>query len=56
MMQKEQLKWTEQENLDVFWKMTEDHVISGILTAKTNWHDYYMKVKDSASYNLRRMN
>ena len=57
-MQKEQLKQNVQENLDVFQKMMEDHEGVKILIAKTNWRarDYYIKVKDFAPYNIRRIN
>ncbi|XP_020276952.1 pre-mRNA-processing protein 40A isoform X3 [Asparagus officinalis] len=49
-MQKEQLKRAERKNRDAFRKMMEEDVSSGLLTAKTHWRDYCVKVKDSPSY------
>ncbi|KAI8012024.1 Pre-mRNA-processing protein 40A [Camellia lanceoleosa] len=40
---KEQLKRAELKNCDEFCKMMEEHVASGILTAKIHWRDYCMK-------------
>ncbi|XP_052202335.1 pre-mRNA-processing protein 40A isoform X2 [Diospyros lotus] len=55
-MQKEQLKRAERKNRDAFRKMMEEHVAAGILTAKTHWRDYCMKVKDSAPYQAVALN
>ncbi|KAI8550115.1 hypothetical protein RHMOL_Rhmol06G0079300 [Rhododendron molle] len=55
-LQKEQLKRTERKNRDEFRKMMEEHVAAGVLTAKTHWRDYCMKVKDSAPYHAVALN
>ncbi|XAR61994.1 hypothetical protein NMG60_11016563 [Bertholletia excelsa] len=55
-IQKEQLKRTERRNRDEFRKMMEEHVAAGVLTAKTHWRDYCMKVKDSAPYQAVALN
>ncbi|GMP45548.1 hypothetical protein CsSME_00014039 [Camellia sinensis var. sinensis] len=55
-IQKEQLKRAERKNRDGFRKMMEEHVASGILTAKTHWRDYCMKVKDSSPYQAVALN
>lgn len=34
----------ERKNRDEFRKLMEDHVATGVLTAKTRWHDYCMQV------------
>ncbi|KAF7140414.1 hypothetical protein RHSIM_Rhsim06G0064500 [Rhododendron simsii] len=52
----EQLKRTERKNRDEFRKMMEEHVAAGVLTAKTHWRDYCMKVKDSAPYQAVALN
>lgn len=49
-IQKEQLRKAERKNRDDFRKLMEEHVAAGILTAKTDWRDYYMEVKDFPSY------
>ncbi|PQP93470.1 pre-mRNA-processing protein 40A isoform X1 [Prunus yedoensis var. nudiflora] len=49
-IQKEQLRRVERKNRDEFRKLMEEHVADGILTAKTHWRDYCMKVKDLSSY------
>lgn len=41
---KEQLRRAERKNRDAFRKLMEEHVAAGILTAKTHWRDYCMKV------------
>jgi len=38
------LRKTERKNRDEFRKLMEEHIASGILTAKTHWRDYYTKV------------
>ncbi|MED6156875.1 hypothetical protein PIB30_018446 [Stylosanthes scabra] len=47
---KEELRKTERKNRDEFRKLMEDHVAAGILTAKTHWRDYHIKVKDLPAY------
>ncbi|XP_044475954.1 pre-mRNA-processing protein 40A-like [Mangifera indica] len=49
-IQKEQLRRTERKNRDAYRKMMEEHVAEGILTAKTHWRDYCLKVKDFPQY------
>ncbi|RDX79377.1 Pre-mRNA-processing protein 40B, partial [Mucuna pruriens] len=49
-IQKEELRKTERKNRDEFRKLMEEHIASGILTAKTHWRDYYTKVKDLHAY------
>uniref|UniRef100_A0A1D1XH56 Pre-mRNA-processing factor 40 A n=1 Tax=Anthurium amnicola TaxID=1678845 RepID=A0A1D1XH56_9ARAE len=47
---KEQLRRTERKNRDEFRKLMEEHIATGVLTAKTHWRDYCLKVKDSPPY------
>lgn len=49
-LKKEEIKRMERKNRDDFSKMLEDDVASGILTAKTQWVDYFQKVKESVPY------
>lgn len=49
-IQKEQLRRTERKNRDEFRMLMEGHVTAGILTAKTHWRDYCLKVKESPQY------
>ncbi|KAL5139935.1 Pre-mRNA-processing protein 40B [Glycine soja] len=49
-IQKEELRKTERKNREEFRKLMEEHIASGILTAKTHWRDYYTKVKDLHAY------
>eukprot|EP01018_Ginkgo_biloba_P017493 Gb_14217 [translate_table: standard] len=49
-IQKEQLRRKEHKNRDDFRKLMEEHKASGMLVAKMNWSDYYIKVKDSPAY------
>ncbi|KAK4742651.1 hypothetical protein SAY87_000652 [Trapa incisa] len=49
-IQKEQTRRNERKNRDVFRKLMEGHVATGILTAKTHWQDYCLKIRDSAEY------
>ncbi|CAK7330229.1 unnamed protein product [Dovyalis caffra] len=49
-IQKEELRKAERKNRDEFRKLLEEHVASGTLTAKTNWRDYHLKVKDLPAY------
>lgn len=41
---KEQTRRSERKNRDEFRKLMEGHVAAGILTAKTHWQDYCLKV------------
>ncbi|GAB2228280.1 hypothetical protein Droror1_Dr00010111 [Drosera rotundifolia] len=47
---KELLRRTERKNRDAFRKLLEDDVEAGIITAKTHWHEYCAKVKESSTY------
>ncbi|KAG6789691.1 hypothetical protein POTOM_005810 [Populus tomentosa] len=47
---KEELRKAERKNRDEFRKLLEEHVAAGTLTAKTNWRDYHLKVKDLPAY------
>ncbi|KAK6945962.1 FF domain [Dillenia turbinata] len=49
-LQKEELRKGERKNRDDFRKLMEEHVASGILTAKSHWRDYCLKVKDLSAY------
>ncbi|XP_043713830.1 pre-mRNA-processing protein 40A-like isoform X2 [Telopea speciosissima] len=49
-IQKEQLRRDERKKRDEFRKLMEGHVADGMLTAKTHWRDYFMKVKDLPIY------
>ncbi|CAM8936542.1 unnamed protein product [Rhodiola kirilowii] len=49
-LQKEQLRRAERKNRDAFRKLMDEHVANGTLTAKTQWRDYCMKVKESLPY------
>ena len=40
----EQLRRRERKNRDEFRKLMDEHKTAGILTAKTMWRDYLMKV------------
>lgn len=40
----EQLRKAERKNREEFRKLMDEHVATGILTAKTYWRDYYMEV------------
>ncbi|KAG5543685.1 hypothetical protein RHGRI_016443 [Rhododendron griersonianum] len=51
-IQKEQLKRTERKNRDEFRKMMEEHVSAGVLTAKTHWRDYCMKVANLVHFTV----
>ncbi|PHT61399.1 hypothetical protein T459_34739 [Capsicum annuum] len=46
----EELRKAERKNRDEFRKLMEEQVAAGILNAKTNWRDYYIKIKDFAAY------
>ncbi|KAF7850345.1 hypothetical protein BT93_L5602 [Corymbia citriodora subsp. variegata] len=47
---KEQLRRSERKNRDAFRKLMEEHITVGTLNAKTLWHDYCLKVKDTSEY------
>ncbi|KAE8008160.1 hypothetical protein FH972_004700 [Carpinus fangiana] len=49
-IQKEELRKVERKNRDEFRKLMEEHVTAGILTAKTHWRDYGVKIKDLPAY------
>ncbi|KAG0502112.1 hypothetical protein HPP92_002184 [Vanilla planifolia] len=49
-IQREQLRRQERKNRDAFRKLMEIDISAGILTAKTHWRDYCLKVKDSTPY------
>ncbi|KAJ0971136.1 hypothetical protein J5N97_019095 [Dioscorea zingiberensis] len=49
-MQKEQLRRAERKNRDDFRKLMEGHIVSGVLTAKTHWRDYCLKIKDLPAF------
>lgn len=55
-IQKEKLKRVERKNRDAFRKLMEDDVAAGLLTAKTRWRDYCMKVKESEPYKAVALN
>ena len=42
--QQEELRKTERKNRDEFRKLMDEHIASGILTAKTHWRDYHSQV------------
>ncbi|CAJ2630400.1 pre-mRNA-processing protein 40A-like isoform X2 [Trifolium pratense] len=49
-IQQEELRKAERKNRDEFRKLMDEHIASGILTAKTNWRDYHSQVKDLPAY------
>ncbi|CAA7403919.1 unnamed protein product [Spirodela intermedia] len=49
-IQKEQLRRTERKNRDEFRRLMEEHIAVGILTTRTHWRDYCLKVKDLPPY------
>ncbi|KAK9946355.1 hypothetical protein M0R45_011824 [Rubus argutus] len=55
-IQKEQLRRVERKNRDEFRKLLEEHVADGTLTAKSQWRDYCMKVKDLPQYEAVALN
>nr|XP_043607467.1 pre-mRNA-processing protein 40A-like [Erigeron canadensis] len=46
----EELRKNERKNRDEFRKLMDEHIASGMLTAKTHWRDYLIKVKDLPAY------
>ncbi|XP_062019148.1 pre-mRNA-processing protein 40A isoform X3 [Rosa rugosa] len=55
-IQKEQLRRIERKNRDEFRKLLEEHAADGTLTAKSQWRDYCMKVKDLPQYEAVALN
>ncbi|XP_061374258.1 pre-mRNA-processing protein 40A [Gastrolobium bilobum] len=49
-IQKERQRRGERKNRDAFRKLLEEHVADGILTAKTQWREYCLKVRDLPQY------
>lgn len=49
-IQKEELKKAERKHRDEFRGLIDEHIATGDLTAKTNWRDYLIKVKDLPVY------
>ncbi|XP_050892629.1 pre-mRNA-processing protein 40A isoform X1 [Lathyrus oleraceus] len=49
-IQKERLRRGERKNRDAFRKLLEEHIADGVLTAKTQWRDYCLKVKELPQY------
>ncbi|CAL0323726.1 unnamed protein product [Lupinus luteus] len=49
-IQKDRVYRGERKNRDAFCKLLEEHVAAGILTAKTQWRDYCLKVRDLPQY------
>ncbi|PIA57043.1 hypothetical protein AQUCO_00600043v1 [Aquilegia coerulea] len=47
---KEKVRRTERKNRDDFLKLMEEDVATGVLTAKTHWRDYCIKVKETPEY------
>lgn len=43
-MIQERLRRGERKNRDAFRKLLEEHIADGVLTAKTQWRDYCLKV------------
>ncbi|KAK7376991.1 hypothetical protein VNO80_02411 [Phaseolus coccineus] len=49
-IQKDRVRRGERKNRDAFRKLLEEHVATGILTAKTQWREYCLKVRDLPQY------
>lgn len=49
-IQKERVRRGERKNRDAFRKLLEEHIADGVLTAKTQWRDYCLKVKELPQY------
>ncbi|CAJ1972782.1 unnamed protein product [Sphenostylis stenocarpa] len=49
-IQKDRIRRGERKNRDAFRKLLEEHVATGILTAKTQWREYCLKVRDLPQY------
>lgn len=46
----EEIRKTERKNRDEFRKLMEGHIASGMLTSKSHWREYCMKVKELPAY------
>ncbi|KAI5391628.1 Pre-mRNA-processing protein 40A [Lathyrus oleraceus] len=51
-IQKERLCRGERQNHDAFRKLLEEHIADGVLTAKTQWRGYCLKVKELPQYQV----
>ncbi|XP_076959980.1 pre-mRNA-processing protein 40A-like isoform X1 [Bidens hawaiensis] len=49
-IKKDHIKRVERKNRDEFRKVLDEDVLSGTITAKTQWRDYCQKVKESVAY------
>ncbi|OIW15561.1 hypothetical protein TanjilG_01084 [Lupinus angustifolius] len=49
-IQKDRVHRGERKNRDAFCKLLEEHVAAGVLTAKTQWREYCLKVRDLPQY------
>ncbi|XP_022941011.1 pre-mRNA-processing protein 40A-like [Cucurbita moschata] len=49
-IQKGRLRRIERKNRDEFRQLMEEHITAGVLTAKTFWRDYCLKVKELPQY------
>ncbi|KAL8144374.1 hypothetical protein V2J09_017406 [Rumex salicifolius] len=49
-LQKEGIRKAERKNRDEFRKLMDEHVAAGTLTAKSNWRDFHLKVKDDPAF------
>lgn len=49
-IQKDRIRRGERKNRDAFRKLLEEHVAAGNLTAKTQWREYCLKVRDLPQY------
>ncbi|KHN17176.1 Pre-mRNA-processing factor 40 like A [Glycine soja] len=49
-IQKDRIRRGERKNRDAFRKLLGEHVSAGILTAKTQWREYCLKVRDLPQY------
>lgn len=46
----EEIRKTERKNRDEFRKLMETHIASGMLTSKSHWREYCIKVKEYPAY------
>lgn len=49
-LQKDRIRRGERKNRDAFRKLLEEHVATGVFTAKTQWREYCLKVRDLPQY------
>ncbi|KAK7383248.1 hypothetical protein VNO78_28922 [Psophocarpus tetragonolobus] len=49
-IQKDRIRRGERKNRDAFRKLLEEHIAAGILTAKSQWREYCLKVRDLPQY------